>query len=74
MYKEVMDRFFLLKTQSAPTRPIEISSFKKVLCRNFFFGGSQAKKQLSEELLTSRWLLKEHQNTSTDLEEHYNNC
>jgi len=40
-----MDKFFLLKTQSAPTRPIEISSFKKVLWRNFFFGGCQAKKQ-----------------------------
>jgi len=45
MYKEVMDRFFLLKTQSASTRAIEISSFKKVRCRNFFFGGCQAKKQ-----------------------------
>jgi len=44
MSKEVMDKFFLLKTQSAPTKPIEISSLKKVLCRNFFFGGCPSKK------------------------------
>jgi len=44
MYKEVMDRFFLLKTQSAPTRLIEVSSFKIVLFRNFIFGGCPSKK------------------------------
>jgi len=44
MNQEVMDRFFLLKTQSAPTRPIEISSFKEVLSRNFPFGGCPSKK------------------------------
>ena len=45
MHKDLMDRFFLLKTQRAPTMPIEISSFKEVLSRNFSFGGCQAKKQ-----------------------------
>jgi len=44
MNQEVMDRFFLLKTQSTPTRLIKISSFKEALSRNFSFGGCPSKK------------------------------
>ena len=40
-----MDRFFLLETQSAPTRPIEISSFKKSSVGTFSLVAAQAKKQ-----------------------------
>ena len=44
MDKKVVHRFLLLKTHTASTRQVEISSLKHIFCRHFTFGNYQSQK------------------------------